>query len=91
MMTLLKLHRGQYAIVEERVHPAAATVGKPLREIRWPPECAVTAIIRKGQLLIPRGETVLQADDEVLALVHASEARAVAALLGSAGPAPGLP
>lgn len=88
MMTLLKLHRGQYAIVEERVRPAAATVGKALREIPWPPECAVTAIIRKGRLVIPRGETVLQADDEVLALVHASEARIVAALLGGAAPPP---
>jgi trk system potassium uptake protein TrkA len=88
MMTLLKLHRGQYAIVEERVHPAAATVGRELREIPWPPECAVTAIIRKGRLVIPRGDTVLQADDEVLALVHASEARTVAALLGSAAPPP---
>ena len=28
MMTLMKLHRGQYALVEERVHPGAATVGK---------------------------------------------------------------
>jgi trk system potassium uptake protein TrkA len=82
MMTLMKLHRGQYALVEERVHPGAATVGKALREIPWPQECAVTAIIRKGQLLIPRGEVVLQAGDEVLALVHASEAPKLASLLG---------
>lgn len=82
MMTLMKLHRGQYALVEERVHPGAATVGKALREIPWPQECAVAAIIRKGQLLIPRGEVVLQVGDEVLALVHASEAPKLASLLG---------
>jgi trk system potassium uptake protein TrkA len=82
MMTLMKLHRGQYALVEERVHPGAATVGKALREIPWPRECAVAAIIRKGQLLIPRGEVVLQVGDEVLALVHASEAPKLASLLG---------
>jgi Trk K+ transport system NAD-binding subunit len=39
-------------------------------------------VIRKGELIIPRGGTVLQASDEVLAVVHASQLGQLAALLG---------
>jgi trk system potassium uptake protein TrkA len=82
MMTLLKLRKGEYSIVEEKVHPAAVVAGKSLREIQLPPSCVFVAVIRKGQLIIPTGNTVLQAIDEVIALVHASQAAKLAELLG---------
>jgi trk system potassium uptake protein TrkA len=82
MMTLLKLRKGQYALVEERVHPQAPAVGRALRDLPLPSECAVAAIIRRGQLLVPRPDLVLQPADEVLAVVHASQAAHLEALLG---------
>ena len=82
MMTLLKLRKGQYALVEEQMHPRAPAVGAALRDLPLPSECAVAAIIRSGQLLIPRADLVLQPADEVLAVVHASQAAQLAALLG---------
>ena len=82
MMTLLKLRKGQYALVEEQVHPHAPAGGRALRDLPLPSECAVTAIIRSGQLLVPRPDLVLQPADEVLAVVHASQAAHLAALLG---------
>ncbi len=82
MMTLLKLRRGEYSIVEEKVHPSAAVVGKALRELSLPNECVFAAIIRKGQLILPRGDTVLEATDEVIALVHSSKLTNLAVLLG---------
>lgn len=82
MMTLLKLRKGQYALVEEQVHPRAPAVGIALRELPLPSECALAAIIRSGQLLIPRPDLILQPADEVLAVVHASQAAHLAALLG---------
>ncbi len=82
MMTLLKLRKGSYSLVEEKVHPTAAAAGKAIRELDLPTECALTAIIRGGQLLIPRPEVVLQPDDEVLAVVHTSAVGPLAALLG---------
>jgi trk system potassium uptake protein TrkA len=81
MMTLLKLRRGQYSIVENRVDPRAAASGRPVRELDLPHECVLTAIFRGGELIIPRGETVLQPDDEVLALVHISQLERLASLL----------
>lgn len=83
MMTLLKLRKGQYSVVEEKVHPAAAASGKAVRDLNLPPECVLAAVIRKGELLIPRGDLVLQPADEVLAIVHASQLDQLAGLLGA--------
>jgi len=82
MMTLLKLRKGEYSIVEEKVHPLAIVAGKMLRDINLPSECVFVAILRKGQLIIPRGETILQPVDEVISLVHASQLAMLASLLG---------
>jgi trk system potassium uptake protein TrkA len=82
MMTLLKLRKGEYSIVEEKVHPQAVVVGKMLRDIELPPQCVFAAVIRKGQLIVPNGNTELAAVDEIIALVHASQAVKFAELLG---------
>ncbi|MER3514088.1 MAG: potassium transporter TrkA [Chloroflexota bacterium] len=85
MMTLLKLRKGQYSLVEEKVHPTAIAAGKAIRDLGLPDECVIAAIIRKGQLIIPHGDTVLQPADEVLMVSHASQLQRLAALLGRAG------
>jgi trk system potassium uptake protein TrkA len=82
MMTLLKLRRGEYSIVEEKVHPEAPVVGKALKDIELPPECVFAAVLRAGRLIVPKGETILQPVDEVIALIHGSQAGKLAALLG---------
>lgn len=85
MMTLLKLRKGQYSLVEEKVDPGAAVVGKALRDLQLPAQSVFAAIIRKGELIIPRGDTVLQPADEILAVVHASQLSDLAELLGPSG------
>ncbi len=82
MMTLLKLRKGEFSIVEEKVDPQAVVVGKTLREIELPAQCVFAAVIRKGQLIVPNGNTELAPIDEVIALVHASQIGALADLLG---------
>lgn len=84
MMTLLKLRKGEYSLVEEKVHAQSVAAGKAISALRLPAECVFAGIIRKGGLLIPRGDLVLQAGDEVLAVVHSSEMAKLAALLGAA-------
>jgi trk system potassium uptake protein len=86
MMTLIKLKRGEYSLVEEKVHPTAFASGKALKDINLPDECNVVAVIRKLQLIIPHGSTVLEPSDEVLALVHASRLSDFAALLAPPKP-----
>ena len=82
MMTLFKLRKGQYSLVEEKVHPTARSVGMAVRDLDLPTECVLAAIIRKGQLIIPRGDVILKPADEVLAVVHSSQVAQLAALLG---------
>ena len=82
MMTLLKLRRGQYSLVEEKVHPTAMAAGKAVQQLKLPPDCVLTAVIRQGELIVPHGNTVLEPADEVLAVVHASQLAQLAAVLG---------
>ena len=69
MMTLLKLRRGQYSFVEEKLRSTSQAIGNPIKDMRLPANCVIAAIIRKGQILIPRGDLTFQAEDEVLAFV----------------------
>jgi trk system potassium uptake protein TrkA len=86
MMTLLKLSRGEYSLIEEKVHPDSIAVKKSLKELEMPKECAITAIIRKNQLVVPHGDTCLEEADEVLALVHRDSLHQFAALLAPKNP-----
>lgn len=82
MMTLLKLRKGEYSVVEEKVDPTAIAAGKAVRDLELPEACGLVAVIRKGKLIIPHGDTVLQPVDEVVAIVHASQVAQLAHLLG---------
>jgi trk system potassium uptake protein TrkA len=83
MLTLLKLHTGDYSLVEERVHPSAPAVGRAVRDLALPTECALAGVIRGRQLLIPHGNLVLQPSDEVLAVVRDDQVADLASLLGT--------
>jgi trk system potassium uptake protein TrkA len=86
MMTLLKLRKGLYSLVEEKVHPDSIANGKAVRDLDFPPRCALAAIIRKGELTIPRGDIVLQTADEILAVIHSDEISQLAVILGPSNP-----
>jgi trk system potassium uptake protein TrkA len=81
MMTLLKLRRGRFALVEEKVPPGAQAIGKELRHLGLPDQCVIAAIIRHGQVTLPRGTTKLEEYDEVLAVTDSEGAQLLAKLL----------
>jgi trk system potassium uptake protein TrkA len=81
MMTLLKLRRGRYAVVEEKVPPGAKAIGRQLKDLGLPDQCVIAAIIRHGQIALPRGTTALEEGDEVLAVTDDEGARQLAILL----------
>jgi trk system potassium uptake protein TrkA len=85
MMTLLKLSRGDYSLVEQRVHPEAPAAGKRIMDLTFPAESILAGVQRDGTLIIPHGDTVLQPGDEVLAVVHASKTSELATVLGGLG------
>lgn len=88
MMTLLKLRRGQYSIVEEKIPVGAKALSIPLKDLQLPEQCIIAAIIRKGEMVVPRGATQLEAGDEVLAVVSQEALDDLAALFARPVEAP---
>ncbi len=82
MMVLLKLHRGRYSLVEEKIAPGARAAGATIADLALPETAAITAILRDGALVVPRADTVLQVGDEVLAVVDPQAAGVLAGCLG---------
>lgn len=82
MMTLLKLRRGRYSLVEEKIPLGARAVGMTVKELPLPPNCVIAALIRHGEILMPRGTTTFEVGDEVLAIVDAASAESLAVLFG---------
>jgi len=68
LVRLIRLEGGRISIVEMTLPDASPSVGRPLYELRLPPDSAVVAILRDGHVVIPQPETVLAAGDEVVAL-----------------------
>lgn len=50
-------------ITAESSHP---WVGKPIKDVTLPPEFLIVTVIRNGEIVIPRGDTVLMADDHIV-------------------------
>ncbi len=82
MMTLLKLRKGEVALVEEKIAPGAQAAGKMVRDLALPADCTLAALIRRDEVLPIRGETVLKQGDEVIAVVSSKQQAALAELLG---------
>lgn len=81
MLTLLKLQRGNYALVEEKIAPGAKAIGVALKDLPLPRDCVIAAIIRDGEIVVPRGITVFEVGDEVLAVTDREGAAGLAKLL----------
>jgi trk system potassium uptake protein len=85
MMTLVKLRKGLFSVVEEKVHPRSAVLGKALRNVSLPRDSVLIAVIRKGTLILPHGDLVFEPADEVVAVVHQGSLKGFNDLLASAG------
>jgi trk system potassium uptake protein len=86
-MTLLKLRKGSYSLVSETLPERAPAVGQALRDLAFPRNAVVCAILRRNDVVIPRGDVRFEAGDEVLALVDEASAPALAGLFGLPGAA----
>src|SRR6476661_922099 len=68
MMTMLKIRRGKFSIVEEKIAPNAPAIGEALKDLPLPNNCVISGIIRQGEIVMPRGATILEEGDEIIAL-----------------------
>lgn len=81
MMTLFKIRRGNYSVVEEKVPAGAKVIGIPLKDMDLAEHCVIAAIIRDGKMTLPRGDSILQQDDEIIAVASPEGAQKLAELL----------
>lgn len=78
MMTMHVLRKGKIRLVEEKIAPNALADGKHLSELSLPDQCNVVTVIRDGNLLSLKSDPILQTADEVLAIVHEDQKKALA-------------
>ena len=82
MMILSKLRRGKYTLVEEKIYPGAKAIGVTIKDLPLPPNCVISGILRGSEMIMPRGVTMLEAGDEIIAMVDDDAANELARLLG---------
>jgi trk system potassium uptake protein TrkA len=82
LVTLLKIGGGDISLVEEEVLPASRAVGKNISNLRVPEGIVLAAIIRAGKIVLPRGETIIEAGDKVLALAESQKNHLLEEVLG---------
>jgi trk system potassium uptake protein TrkA len=75
MITLLKLRRGDYSLVEEKIPASAKAIGMAIKDLNLPENCVIAAIIRRGKVVVPRGVTVFEEGDEVLSITDRDGAK----------------
>src|SRR6476469_1332818 len=69
LVEILRFEGGLARLVEVTLADDAQVVGSSIAETALPREATIVAILRTEHLVVPRGETVFEAGDEVLALV----------------------
>jgi trk/ktr system potassium uptake protein len=81
MMTLFKIRRGSYSVIEEKIPAGAKVIGIPLKDLDLAEHCVIAAIIRHGVMTLPRGDSTLQAEDEIIAVASPEGAQRLSDLL----------
>jgi trk system potassium uptake protein TrkA len=85
LIPLLRLKGGGLEIVEVKVPPDSATVGKKVVDILLPQQALIVLTIDKeGVPRIPTGDTVIHADDDVVAVTRVEHEDALRAILTGA-------
>jgi trk system potassium uptake protein TrkA len=84
LVRLLSFEGGRARLSEATLTEESPAHGKDLAQLPLPRDCTVVAVLRDKHVIVPHGDTVLRAGDEVLAVLRGEDAPAVAALLGPA-------
>ncbi len=82
---LIPVGEGQVNITEIKLPAGAPVVGKTLRDLALPPDSLIAVVLRKGDAVVPRGDTDLQAGDRiVLITLPANHGPVIKAITGEA-------
>ena len=82
LVHLLDLPDEQLEIIELLIDDDSPVAGKRVADLDMPPGSLLISVLREGRGHVPTGETVLEAGDEVLAVLEASVESAVTTYFG---------
>lgn len=68
IITLMTFQRGKLAIVRVDLPSDSPVLNKQLKELEFPSDSVLVSIIRGDEVIVPKGRTVLQAQDDIIAL-----------------------
>ena len=69
---LVNLIHEDMAIVDAKVVPGSPIAGRAIGSLPVPANCIIAAVIRAGELIIPSTSTVVQENDDLIAIAHRS-------------------
>jgi trk system potassium uptake protein TrkA len=82
MFTLMKLNRGEYDIVQTKVVDHSKARNQYVKDLPIPKKSVLISIIRNETVLIPKGDTQILEDDEVLILTDVESKELINELFG---------
>jgi trk system potassium uptake protein len=81
LVRILQFERGQARLVEVTLAEDAPVIDRALKDVDVPRDVTVVAVVRGEHVVMPRGDTVFEAGDEVLAMVTPDSEENVRAIL----------
>lgn len=67
-INLMSFKRGKLAIVRVDLPSDSPVINKQVQELQFPADSVLVSIIRGDEVIVPKGNTVLQAGDDIIAL-----------------------
>lgn len=81
LVRLLQFAEGMVRLVEVTLGPDSPAAGVAVAELGVPRDASIVTVLRARRVVVPRGDTVLEAGDEVIALVTEDSEEPVRAIL----------
>lgn len=82
MFTLLKINEGNNSIIQVKVDPASKSVNSQVKDLSIPEDAVLIAVIRQHKVIIPRGDTEILADDNIMVLTSDAAQKTIHQLFG---------
>ena len=82
MFTIIKLKHGEYSIVQTKVGKNAKAANQLLKDLTIPKKAVLISITRNESLLIPKGDTKILVDDDILILTDEASRKVLNGIFG---------
>jgi trk system potassium uptake protein TrkA len=83
-VNLMSFKRGKLAIVRLDISSESPVIGKQIKEIQLPKDAVLVSIVRGEQVILPKGDTVLEIGDDIIAMTMVgNESQLINLLVGN--------